>query len=35
VTGVDTANRIVHLDEGQALAYDSLLLATGAASEPA
>ena len=35
VTGVDTANRIVHLDEGETLVYDSLLLATGAASEPA
>jgi sulfide:quinone oxidoreductase len=35
VTGVDAANRIVHLNDGEALAYDSLLLATGAASEPA
>jgi sulfide:quinone oxidoreductase len=35
VTGVDAPNRIVHLDDGKAIAYDSLLLATGAASEPA
>jgi sulfide:quinone oxidoreductase len=35
VTGVDAANRVVHLGEGEALAYDSLLLATGAAAAPA
>jgi sulfide:quinone oxidoreductase len=35
VTSVDAPNRIVHLDDGKAIAYDSLLLATGAASEPA
>jgi sulfide:quinone oxidoreductase len=35
VTGVDAPNRVVHLGDGQGLAYDSLLLATGAASEPA
>src|SRR6266542_4083691 len=34
VTGVDAANRVVHLGDDQALAYDSLLLATGAASKP-
>ena len=35
VSGVDAEHRVVHVGEGQALSYDSLLLATGAASEPA
>ena len=30
VTGVDAANRIVSLDDGQPLAYDKLVIATGA-----
>src|SRR5512133_1156465 len=35
LTAVDVAQRTVHLDDGQELEYDSLLLATGAAAEPA
>jgi sulfide:quinone oxidoreductase len=35
LTAVDTATRIVHLGQGETVEYDSLLLATGAAAEPA
>ena len=35
LTGVDVANRTVRLGDGEALSYDALVLATGAASEPA
>ena len=35
LTGVDVGNRTVHLGDGEALPYDALVLATGAASEPA
>jgi sulfide:quinone oxidoreductase len=35
VTGVDVANRAVRLGDDQALPYDALVLATGAASQPA
>ena len=35
VTGVDAENRLVHVGESEPLGYDSLLLAMGAASEPA
>jgi sulfide:quinone oxidoreductase len=35
VTGVDVAERVVHTGDGEDLHYDSLLLATGAAAEPA
>jgi sulfide:quinone oxidoreductase len=35
LTSVDVAARNVHLGDGQTLAYDALVLATGAASEPA
>jgi sulfide:quinone oxidoreductase len=35
ITGVDLAEHTVHLGDGSTLAYDALVLATGAASEPA
>jgi sulfide:quinone oxidoreductase len=35
LASVDVAGRIVHLADGQELAYDALVVATGAASEPA
>jgi sulfide:quinone oxidoreductase len=35
LVSVDVAERTVHLGDGQELPYDSLLLATGAAAEPA
>ena len=35
LTGVDVAERTVRLGDGETLPYDSLLLATGAAAEPA
>jgi sulfide:quinone oxidoreductase len=35
LTSVDVDARMVHLGDGQELAYDALVLATGAASEPA
>ncbi|HEX7299541.1 MAG TPA: FAD-dependent oxidoreductase, partial [Solirubrobacteraceae bacterium] len=35
LTSVDVATRTMRLGDGQELAYDALVLATGAASEPA